>query len=77
MPKAKELSSTIMINQAEQELAAFLCAATKFVGAGDLLRAGEIWINTMKSLDWTCEHPEKFFRRVTVQAAAQLLARAA
>jgi hypothetical protein len=74
MPTAQEASSVGMTNQAEHELAAFLCAVTNGGDPRSLLRAGEIWITTMKSLEWTCEHPKKFFRTVTVHAVAQLLA---
>jgi len=72
MPTVDDVLSVNVINQAERELAAFLRATTNVVGQGSTSQAGDIWIRALESRDWHCESPEKFFRGVTVRAAAQI-----
>jgi hypothetical protein len=72
MPRVDDVLSVTVINQAERELAAFLRATTYVVGRGSTSQAGDIWIHAMELRDWHCENPEKFFRGVTVRAAAQV-----
>jgi hypothetical protein len=70
MPIVDDALSVYLISQAECELAAFFRATTDVVGHGSTSQAGDIWIHAMESRDWHCENPEKFFRDVTVRAAA-------
>ena len=72
MPTVDDVLSANVISKAERELAAFLRATTDVVGHGSTSQAGDIWIQAMESRDWHCESPEKFFRGVTVRAAAQI-----
>jgi hypothetical protein len=60
------------LERAEHELAAFLRAAVDVVGHSGIPRAGDIWIRAMESLDWRNQSIEKFFRTVTIRAAADL-----
>ncbi len=77
MPIVPNVSSVNIFDEAEHELAAFLHAASDVVGAGELMRAGEIWMQAMKDLDCPVSNFDKFFRRVTLRAAAQLAEQAA
>lgn len=73
MSIANVLPLVSILNEAERELAAFLCAATSVVGLSGLPRASDFWIHVMEGLDWPDENFEKFFRGVTIRAVAQLL----
>jgi hypothetical protein len=67
------LPATSVFNDAERELAAFLCAVTSVIGFNALARASDLWLQVMNSSDWPAhENFEKFFRSVTIRAAAQL-----
>jgi hypothetical protein len=73
MPMTNVLPAASIFSDAEHELAAFLCAVTSVIGFNALSRASDLWIQIMKSSDWpTNESFEKFFRGVTIRAAAQL-----
>jgi hypothetical protein len=73
MTRNSNLHLVNMMNQAEQELAAFLRATAEVLGQGALSRAGGIWIDELKGLQWRDNSVEKFFRKVTIRAAAQLV----
>jgi len=75
MPHPNFVSSLAMEAQAERELAAFLRAASEFAGHDVVGRAGDTWLQTMESIDCPDENHEKFFRRVTILAISQLLAK--
>jgi hypothetical protein len=67
------LPATSIFSDAEHELAAFLCAVTTVIGFNALARASDLWLQVMKNSDWPAnENFEKFFRSVTIRAAAQL-----
>jgi hypothetical protein len=72
MSIANTLPMITIFDEAERELAAFLCAITDVVGRNGLTRASEFWIQVMENLDWPDENFEKFFRVVSIRAAAQL-----
>lgn len=73
MLKINDVASVSFMDQAERGMAAFLRAAVDVVGKGGLERASDLWIHAMESLDGPIDSPEKFFRSVTIRAAAQLL----
>ena len=58
--------------RAERELAAFLRAASEVPGQNNMPRAGDAWLQAMETLDCP-DDDEKFFRRVTILAIAQLI----
>jgi hypothetical protein len=64
-----------IMNQAEQEMAAFLLAATDVLGPGILPRAGDIWIKELEGLQWPDNGGEMHFRKITIRSAAQLVER--
>jgi hypothetical protein len=74
MLKYEDPCSRAIEKQAERELAAFLHAATEVIGQSNLKQAGDAWLHAMESLHWHAGSYEKFFRRVTILATAQLLA---
>jgi hypothetical protein len=58
---------------AEREMSSFMKAVTVVVGQSGPLRAGEVWLHAMGTLDWPEEDHEKFFRRVSILAISRLL----
>ena len=75
MPHPNFVSSLAMEAQAERELAAFLRAASELADHDNIRRAGDTWLQTMEFVDCPDEDHEKFFRRVTILAIFQLLAK--
>lgn len=60
---------------AERELKAFRQAVTEGFPSQDLEDASSIWLHSMETLEWKPEFTtEKFLRKVTIQAVAQLSA---
>lgn len=59
-------------NAAQKELQAFLGAVTEIFGESRTQRAGEFWLEALENFDGVVADTEKFFRRVTIQAANQL-----
>ena len=67
--------ASAIAGQAEHEVAIYLRAAHECLGFCDPLRSGQVWIDTLESLEWPTRDYEKFFRRVTVLAVLQLFRR--
>ncbi len=59
---------------AKRELAAYLRAAGERLGCSDAVQAGNIWIETMGSLDWPGLGHATFFRFVTLLSLLKLTA---
>lgn len=72
MPESNDMYSVDVVSLAERELAAFLRATSGVGDQSGFSRASDIWLHTMESFAWPHENFERFFRSVTVRAAAQL-----
>lgn len=59
-------------NAAQKELQAFLHAVSEMFGSDRTEEAGEFWLKALENSDGISVDAEKFFRRVTIQAASQL-----
>jgi hypothetical protein len=60
---------------AERELKAFRQAVAEGFPSQDLDNASSIWLQGMESLEWKADlTAERFLRKVTIQAVAQLSA---
>ena len=60
---------------AERELKAFRQAVAEGFPSQDLDDASSIWLRSMEAIDWKPEFTaEKYLRKVTIQAVAQLSA---
>jgi hypothetical protein len=72
MPAIEASPLPNIFTQAEQELGAFLRAATDLVSLGGFQRASDLWIQAME--DGGCPGTDlaKFFRGVTIRAGARL-----
>jgi hypothetical protein len=62
--------------QAEWEMAAFLMATADVLGPNSRWLAADAWLRAMESLGWPEDNHQKFFRRVSIQAASQIVSSA-
>ncbi|HEY0758020.1 MAG TPA: hypothetical protein VGD59_02060 [Acidisarcina sp.] len=72
MSSIQVTESRNMVVAAERELAAFLRAAESLAGKDILLQAGDVWVGFVESLDLPAEGFERFFRGISMRAAAEL-----
>ena len=70
----KHADTDLMLAAAEKEMCAFLRAAGFTFGPAAAERAAELWIATLDAMDVEKIVPDRDFRTVTIQAAAQLAA---
>jgi hypothetical protein len=65
------LADVSILEKAERELGAFLSAVAELAGPGFLDRASQTWIAAVEESECLEADHEKFFREVTMRAAAQ------